>query len=383
MTAREQAATFRPVIGSNLLIDMIRLSNIHGRRVSRYGALMGTLVCCGCSARSEAPTHTVSAAWHSPRIQTTTADKPSNPAPQPTVGDGEPASVTIATVNGRAIPLARLHELLMRSRGSEVLEELIGLETAAMAATARGVTVTQDDVDREYDRALRQLVDPLSSISPGAIDRDRAEQLLDTVLTRRRVSREEFQLVMRRNAYLRKTVELDLNFTTEALRRETDRLYGKRAVVRHIQLASRGAVERVTASLATGKTFDELARRLSANTSSAARGGLLDPFSQGDESVPGAFREVAFSLKPGEVSGPVRVGEWYHLIALERIVPAETVDFDQVRSEVEQILRERTADQSMFAVFEKLFQRATIEISDPALRAAFDRKRAGVKSNGK
>ena len=376
LTVRKRDATFPGVIGYNLLINMIRLSNIRACRISRCGALTAAIVTCGCSANSQTASNTVSAAWHSPRIETTAADSPANPAPKPTgIGD-ESAPATIATVNGQAIPLTRLHELLMRSRGSVVLEQLIGLETATMAAEERGLSVNQTDVDREHDRALRQLVDPLSSITPGAFDRVRAEQLLDTVLNQRSVSREEFRLVMRRNAYLRKIVERDLKLTTDAVRREAERLYGRRAVVRHIQLTSLAAVNQATEALAAGKSFEDLARRHSANSASAARGGLLEPFSQEDELVPGAFREVAFSLTPGGVSGPVRVGEWYHLIALQRFVAAEDVDFEQVRSKVEQILRERTADQTMFAVFEKLFQQATIEINDPALKAAFDRRRA-------
>ena len=387
LTACRRVATFGlRWIGSNLSTDtvglptnMTRLTDILWRRVSWFGVWLAALASFGCTVRDEAPVGTVGAAWHSPRIEKTTAGESPSPAPQPVhVAEGL-GGVAIATVNGRVIPLGRLRYLLMRSRGLEVLEQLIGLETAAAAAEEAGVTITQADVDREHQRSLRRLVDPLSSITSGAIDLDRAETLLDTVLAQRGVSRDEFRLVMRRNAYLRKIVELDLSFTADELRREFDRLYGKRAEVRHIQLTSLGGVDRVKAALAEGKDFAELARRFSANEAGASRGGLLKPFATEDPSVPAVFREVAFSLMPGEVSDPVRLGEWYHLIRLERILPREDIDFELLRGELERTLRDRRADQAMVEVFEKLFREASIEIGDPVLGAAFDRKRAAER----
>ena len=369
---------------------MTRLTDIPWHRVSWCGASLVALGSFGCTVRDDAPLRTVGTAWHAPRIETLTAGESVSPVRSPVRAAEGSGGATIATVNGRAIPVERLRDLLMRSHGPEVLEQLIGLETAAAAAEKAGVTITRADVDREHQRSLRRLVDPLSAITSGSIDVDRAETLLDTVLARRGVSREEFRLVMRRNAYLRGIVELDVSaapdkvglptdtvgFSVDELHREFNRLYGLRAEVRHIQLTSLGAVDRVADALATGKNFAELARRFSANEAGASRGGLLKPFSADDPSVPALFREVAFSLTPGEVSDPVRVGEWYHLIRLERILPKEDVDFEQVRGELERTLRVRGADRAMIEVFEKLFREASIEISDPALEAALNRKRA-------
>lgn len=117
-----------------------------------------------------------------------------------------------------------------------------------------------------------------------------------------------------------------------------------------------------------------MARRHSANTSSASQQGLLDPFSENDEDVPALLRQVAFSLSVGEVSDALRIGEWYHLIKLEALLPPQTIAFEEVRMELERSLRERLADAAMFGVFEKLFREATIEVQDPWLRAAFEKK---------
>ena len=127
--------------------------------------------------------------------------------------------------------------------------------------------------------------------------------------------------------------------------------------------------------LAAGEDFADLASRYSVNTTSARKQGLLDPFSAADEEIPAALRQAAFALQPGQVSNVVRVGEWYHLLKLDRVLPAEPRDFDQVRGELEHDLRDRVNEAAMRELHEKLFQQATIDVRDPAVRPAFGRKR--------
>ena len=95
--------------------------------------------------------------------------------------------------------------------------------------------------------------------------------------------------------------------------------------------------------------------------------------------MPAVFREVAFSLAPAEVSDPVRLGEWYHLIRLERILPKENVDFELLRGELERALRNRRSDRAMIEVFDNLSRQANIKISDPVLEASLNRKRAAQR----
>lgn len=349
-------------------------------RMLRMSVVLCGLVLSGCAARSWAVTGSVATAWQE-RDQRNAASATTSRDRSPRIVTNRPQQVppneaVIATVNGRPIPRARMVDLLLRSRGSEVLEQLIGLETAQMAASERGLTISRADVDREARRALRRLADPLSSVTPDQFDRRAAERLLDTVLAERGMSREEFDIVMRRNAFLRKIVESELALTEEQLREEFRRVYGKRVQVRHIQLATLAEVARVKERLAAGEDFGELAGRYSANVASAASRGLLEPFSAGDEELPALFREVSFSLKPGEISDTTRVGEWYHLIKSEKVLSAQQRDLANVRDELERSLRERVTEPAMFALFENLFLNASIEINDPLLAEAFDKKQA-------
>ena len=280
----------------------------------------------------------------------------------------------IATVDGRPIARHRVVDLLLRGHGAGVLEQLIVLEAAEALVGKRGLTVTPADLDQEYERALRRLVDPMAELTSGSFDRDVAEGLLDAVLSNRNISREEFHIGVRRNAYLRAIVESDQVATEDQLRTEFERLYGPRLQIRHIQLATSGEVARGQERLAAGEEFAELAQRYSANVTSAEAGGLLEPFSVRDEDLPALLRDAASRLEPGQVSPAIRIGEWYHIVKLEKRLPAQKADFEVVRETLERRLRDRLAEPAMRDLYETLFTGAAVRIHDPILRAAFDRK---------
>ncbi|MCH7838877.1 MAG: peptidylprolyl isomerase, partial [Planctomycetes bacterium] len=187
--------------------------------------------------------------------------------------------------------------MLLRTHGPAVLEQLIGLEAALAAAAENGIRITDADVEAETERSLRNLSNPLSSVTDGDMDRETAERLLDRVLTQRNISREVFRVVMRRNALLRRIVQSQLHVTDQQLRDEYERAYGERVQVRHIQLATPAEAARVQERLANGGNFVELAKLHSANQITAQRGGLLDSFSRREDMLASHFRDVAFALE--------------------------------------------------------------------------------------
>lgn len=262
----------------------------------------------------------------------------------------------------------------MRAHGAGILEQLIVLEAVEQLASQRGLVITQADIDREYEDGLRRLVDPVADLTTGPFDRAQAEGILDTVLAGRNISREEFQLTVRRNVFLRHVVEADLAITEDLVQAEFERAYGERVQCRHIQLATRGEVARAQERLAAGESFADVARRYSANLASGEKGGLLEPFSLQDDSVPLAMREAAAGLTPGSPPSVLRTGEWYHILQLEQVLPAADVTLADVRDELDRRLRSRLAEPGVRDLYERLFREATLEIHDPALREVFDRK---------
>jgi len=79
--------------------------------------------------------------------------------------------------------------------------------------------------------------------------------------------------------------------------------------------------ESLTVAIAQGADFSELARRFSDDAGSKEAGGDLGFFRRG--MMVRAFEEAAFSMRPGQVSPPIRTEFGYHIIMVDRVQPAE------------------------------------------------------------
>ncbi len=351
---------------------------LNQRRIGLCGFLAVPALAASCAPRPSSPASTVSQAWEHRRDSEQTAlsqdvQTRSQAATRSTTGstrdsaDDEP----IALVDGKSISRNQLNSLLIRSRGAAILEQLVGLAAAEAHAETHGVEIGDAEVQFEYELALRRLLDPLATAGATIFDHAEAERLLDAVLEGRFMSRPEYMLTVRRNALLRKIVAAGLTVSDDQLRSEYDIAYGVRLQVRHIQLANLPDATRIMERLTAGEGFAELASRYSNNATTARRGGLLEPFSPRDEDIPAAFRETAAKLKPGEVSGLVRVGEWFHVLKLEKRIPAENHELEEVREVLERRLLVRLTDAKMRTLFEKLMREASVQIADPELRERF------------
>jgi peptidyl-prolyl cis-trans isomerase C len=108
-----------------------------------------------------------------------------------------------------------------------------------------------------------------------------------------------------------------------------------------------------------GSDFAELARKHSAD-GSAAQGGDLNFFTKG-QMVP-AFDQVAFALKPGEMSDVVTTQFGYHIIKVTERRPPSTVPFDQVSARIKEYLTGQRKQERAQAFIESLKQKAKIEV---------------------
>jgi peptidyl-prolyl cis-trans isomerase D len=101
--------------------------------------------------------------------------------------------------------------------------------------------------------------------------------------------------------------------------------------------------EDIEAKLKAGGNFEALAKQYSDDAGSAAQGGDLGFAERG--SLPGPFGDALFTMKPGDISPPVRGQDGYHIIRLDEIVPAKGKTFDEARAEVlTQLRHDRAAD---------------------------------------
>jgi peptidyl-prolyl cis-trans isomerase D len=106
---------------------------------------------------------------------------------------------------------------------------------------------------------------------------------------------------------------------------------------------ARRKAEDLLARANSGADFAELANKNSDDTGSAQNGGDLG-WAERSYFVP-EFADALFSMKPGEIRGPVKTQFGYHVIKLEEVQTGKTRTFEEVRGELEsQLRRDRAAN---------------------------------------
>ncbi|MFL6581315.1 MAG: SurA N-terminal domain-containing protein [Burkholderiales bacterium] len=88
---------------------------------------------------------------------------------------------------------------------------------------------------------------------------------------------------------------------------------------------------------ANPKKFAELAAKYSKDPGSAEKGGDLGFFGHGLMVKP--FDDVAFSMKVGEIAGPVETQYGYHIIRLDAIKPVQTTPLEAVKAKIVEEIR--------------------------------------------
>jgi parvulin-like peptidyl-prolyl isomerase len=116
-------------------------------------------------------------------------------------------------------------------------------------------------------------------------------------------------------------------------------------VVRHILVKDKKLADRLYAQLKAGADFATLARKYSQDPGSKAQGGKLT-ISKG-QTVP-QFDQVAFALKTGALSKPVKTQYGWHIIqALKPTTPRKATPFAQVKQSIRQQLLQQRRNQAL------------------------------------
>jgi len=141
---------------------------------------------------------------------------------------------------------------------------------------------------------------------------------------------------------------------------------------RHLWAPTRAAAESLYARLQAGASFEELAAEVFHDSVLVRSGGDLGWFSF-DEMDP-AFEDVAFQLKPGEISPPVRTAYGYSIIQVTdrftKPILTET-EFAQKRPLLERYLRYRKQQAAREACARSLADSLQIRFHEATLRQLY------------
>jgi peptidyl-prolyl cis-trans isomerase D len=121
-----------------------------------------------------------------------------------------------------------------------------------------------------------------------------------------------------------------------------------------------------------GEDFAKLAKEYSQDPGSAAQGGDLGWAER--KVYVGPFADAAFSMKVGDIRGPVKTQFGYHILKLDGIQPPAVKTFEQSKAELETEFKRNEA--------ERLFNNAQDSLADAALQNTTDidvvAKKAGL-----
>ncbi|MFC4275769.1 peptidylprolyl isomerase [Achromobacter aloeverae] len=222
----------------------------------------------------------------------------------------------VATVNGKAISQKSLDQFvkLLVSQGAtdspqlreQVKQEMINRQVFVQAAEKAGIA-KQDDVQTELELARQ-------GILVRALMAD----------------------------YLQKHKVTDQQIQTEYNKVKQEQAGKLEYKVRHILVADEKTANDLLAQIKGNKAkFEDLAKKNSKDPGSADKGGELG-WAPATNYVP-PFAQAVTSLKKGDVSDkPVQTQYGWHIIQVEDTRPVEFPPLDQVRPQLEEMLRQQT-----------------------------------------
>ncbi|MDB5174826.1 MAG: Foldase protein PrsA precursor [Phycisphaerales bacterium] len=381
-----------------------------------FGALfIGTALLSGCgekpqpSSEERAPMAFASSGNGevSPTVISRTSGRAEGSPVAPVHVSPGSADQVIARINGNPMTMEQLVRPLVESHGLTMLMNLVQLELVKQDAHEAGVKVSDQDIaderkitlDRLFkgtesesklqgklDDALLKNDDALAAKIRAEMDSDR-EAFLKQFLDNQHISPGEYDIVLQINAYIRKIAlpQVEGKINDEAVQNAFGQMYGELVKVRYIEMGNMDQVTKAKIRLGAGEKFEDVARDMSINRLSAEQGGELPPFSRQSQQVPQNFKDVAFSLKPGETSDVVAYGQSFILIKqIEKIAP-RAVKFEDVKESVRRTLNEKLLQTAVKKLREDLAVQALgktksgnpiLVIEDPVLRRQFQTRQA-------
>lgn len=299
--------------------------------------------------------------------------EPPPPDPAPTESRQDSLRL-LARVNDQPVLMETLYDVLVRDYGLQVGKQLVHDELVRQELQRRNLptNVTDQEVDVETRRALEKVYLFDKKFTPQQLD-----DLLNQLLSEKKISRRMWNSSMRRLALLSRLAENDprVKVTDEDIRRAFFEEYDGKFKVRHVQVPSMVIAQEVLDKAGKGADFAQLAFQYSTNPSAKTGGWLPDigPRNAPD-TVPPVIVEVVRSMKtPGQVSNIVQVGSNFHVLKLEKIISPTEAKFSDVKGKLRFIVREKKIDQLQPIIMQELIDKAQIEYVDPMIRSRIKR----------
>ncbi len=266
----------------------------------------------------------------------------------------DPLPMLAARVNGRDIPTSRvvvIAEDQLRSGAvkdrifayRQALNQLVVRELLLEEAVSRKIAVDSADVERAYDEARVPYKDDAawseSLKKQGFTPQSFREELRSKQTVNALLSDEAQRVAEPSDAEVQEYHATNPNALGGGEKLKTAHILlrvpeGAPPQQRVERLARAQEIRR---RILAGESFAALAKKHSGDTTSADKGGVLEPFGRGEMMKP--YEEAAFALQVGGISDVVRTPFGFHVIKVAGDRPPRTTPIEEVRETLRQELQ--------------------------------------------
>ena len=270
----------------------------------------------------------------------------------------------IKNVEGRAgqpVPAAERDRVY---RG--VLDQLVAYRLLTQETRSRKIDIPEAEVDARLAQIRQQFP---------------SEDAFKQTLTQQKMTLEQLREEAKSDMRVAKMLDQEVNASAAVQPQEVNAFYeqnpdkfkqGERVRASHILIRTpenaddktkqeaRAKATDVLGQVKSGKDFAELAKHYSQDPGSAAKGGDLGYFTQGQ--MVGPFEQAAFALKPGTISEVVESPFGFHIIKVADKQAARTIPLEEVKPQIEQFLQNQQRQQKTQAFINALKAKGKVEI---------------------
>jgi len=193
---------------------------------------------------------------------------------------------------------------------------------------------------------------------------------------------EDFKKITLVGLLLQKEIEGKVTVSDQEVKDYYEKNKGKFAPVTqirasHILVKTEEEAKQIEEKLKKGEDFVQLAKKYSIDTATAKNGGDLGYFSKG-QMVP-EFESAAMSLKPGQISEPVKTKFGYQIIKVTDKKMGQVVDFEKVKNLISQNLMAEKQKEVFDSYVEGLKKSFKVEINKEALSKLTPSEQQGME----
>ena len=239
-----------------------------------------------------------------------------------------------------------------------IANQLVNAHLLLIAGQESDVEVTKDELEENYANFKAQYS---------------SEEEFKSALERVNDTEESIKVKLKENILLHKYLSEKFYSKVEVSDDEAESFYKEneehfitpdQVQASHILVKEENEADEVKTKLDSGENFEDIAKEVS-KCPSSAKGGDLGFFGKGQ--MVKEFEDAAFSLNPGEITGPVKTKFGYHMIKLIDKKKSAKQSFESVKDNIKAYIGKGIADQMITEKINELRETAEIDIDEASL----------------